>query len=89
MSIERPMNEYELALFSAVMTLTKAVVALGANRAELAASFREFASQAKDQKQEDGAAVSGFLADLAERDVFYIPKPPFTVLAGGKDHSSN
>ncbi len=87
MGIERPMNEYELALFSAVMTLTKAVVALGANRTALAASFRESTSLAKDRKREDEAAVLNFLADLAEHDVFYTPRPPFTVIDGGKDNS--
>ena len=85
MSIERPMNEYEGALFSAVMTLIKTVVSLGVDRPTLAAEFRDSARLAAENGRETGAAVSETLAKIAERDVFYVPGSPFTVIKGDKD----
>jgi hypothetical protein len=41
MSIEAPMNEYEAALFSALMTVTRFIRDLGAGREALASEFRE------------------------------------------------
>jgi chemotaxis receptor (MCP) glutamine deamidase CheD len=89
MGIERPMNEYEGALFSAMMTLVKTVVELGADRAALAAKFRESAEVANRGGRESDAAVSEMLANLAERDVYYVPSLPFSVIKGGKGDSSN
>ena len=74
MSIERPMNEYEGALFSAVATLLKAVISLGVDRLALAVEFRESARRATDDGRESEATVSEIFAKLAERDAFYVPK---------------
>ena len=77
------MNEYEQALFSAVMVLTKAAAAQAADRTVLAAAFREFASMMKDQGREGGAAVLEMLAGEAEENVSY------SVIPGGKSDPSN
>lgn len=89
MSICRPMNEYESALSSAVATLIKTVISLGADRAILASQFRESAREAKLDGRESEAAVIDFLANLAERDGAYVPSPPISVIAGGKDDLSD
>ena len=84
MSIARPMNEYESALFSAVMILIRATVDLGIDRPTLAARFREAAQRSSDDHRESGAAVLQMLANLAEGGTYYVPTPPFTVIEGGK-----
>ena len=89
MSIGRPMNEYEGALFSALMTVTKAIRDLGAGRASLAGEFRVSARNAAKNNHESEAAVLEFLGNLAERDAFYVPTPPFMVIDGGKSDPSN
>lgn len=84
MTIGRPMNEYEGALFSALMIVTRAIRDLGNSRAALAAEFRESASHSKLDGRESNAAVLEMLAKLAEGDAYYVPASPFRVIDGGK-----
>ncbi|MGH6988909.1 MAG: hypothetical protein ACREFD_03600 [Stellaceae bacterium] len=89
MNADRPMNEYEGALFSAVMILIGALVDLGINRPALAAKFREAGNLAAMDGRKGDAAVHEMLANIAERDAFYVPSPPFTLIKGGKDDGTS
>jgi hypothetical protein len=84
MSIERPMNEYEDALFSALWVLTQAIRDLGADREALATAFRESALRDAELGRASGAAILEQLCQVAEGDTNWIPAPPFQVIDGGK-----
>ena len=85
MSDDRPMNEYEGALFDALMVLTRAITSGEIDRSSLAASFRETAKMQSDLGRKNGSAVMEFLARQAEGDRSYTVRPPFFVIDGGKD----
>jgi hypothetical protein len=80
MSIERLMNEYEGALFSALTIVTKAIRDLGVGRAALAAKFRDAAQLDTEFNRESAAAILKRLGDVAEGDAYYVPIPPFSVI---------
>lgn len=85
MTDDRLMNEYEGALFSALMALTKAVVLGKTGRSELAAIYGEAAIPERTEGRHNGAAVLEILARLAEEDRYYSPTmQPFQVIPGGK-----
>ena len=87
---DRPMNEYEGALFDALMTLTRAIVTGQTTRAALAALYRELAKSADDLGRGNWSATLELLASIAESDTFYtIPRPPLTVIEGGKTEPEN
>jgi hypothetical protein len=89
MSIDRPMNEYEGALFSALWVLTQAVRDLGAGREALATAFRKSALGEAKFGREDGAAILEQLGKVAEGDTCWIPAPPFQIIDGGKSDGPN
>ena len=83
---DRPMNEYEAALFGGLMITVRAI----AHRkiGTLAADLREMAKDDAEQGYKNAAATLEMLAQIAETDTYYFPKPPFrppfTVIKGGK-----
>ena len=88
MSTDRPMNEYEGALFSAMIVLTQTVAHLLPDRAQLAEMLREDARMDREASHLNGAATLELLARIAEADRYYTarPRPPFTptIIDGGK-----
>jgi hypothetical protein len=88
--MDRPMNEYESALFSALMVLTRSVADGSTNRAILAVRFRECAQIDTEASQKSAAATLEMFARTVEEDQYHIPRPPFFVIDGGKnDDPSN
>jgi hypothetical protein len=84
MSIDRPMNEYEGALFSALWVLTRAIRDLGAGREALASAFRDSALRNAELGHESAAAILEQLGKVAEGDTHWIPAPLFQIIDGGK-----
>jgi hypothetical protein len=82
MTPDRPMNEYEGALFGGLMILTRAVAHRKLD--SLAADLRHAAKTDADQGYKNAAATLDMLAQIAEADTYYVPKSPFTVIKGGK-----
>jgi hypothetical protein len=71
---DRPMSEYEAALFGAVRILGAAVLELGANESDLLGQFKEAQSLAADQGSKNKAATyAGLIKALFEPPVFYAP----------------
>jgi hypothetical protein len=81
---DRPMNEYEGALFDALLALTRAVASGKTSRSDLAAIYRGSAQDEEGLGHSNGAAVLRMLADITEADTYYVPKPSFRVMPGGK-----
>ena len=81
---DRPMNEYEGALFDAIAVLSKAVADGVFDRAAIASRYREVAQWEKDAGRKNGEATLELLARLTEEDRMYTARPPFTVIDGGK-----
>lgn len=84
MTLDRPMNEYEGALFSALMVLTTSIARGETDRPTLAANFREAAKDSAGDDRKNASAVLEILGNLAEADRFFRPKSPFSVIDGGK-----
>jgi hypothetical protein len=83
MTTDRPMNEYESALFGGLMMVIRAIA--HGKLATLPVDLREAAKQDADQGFKNAAAILEMLAQIAEADTYYtIPKPPLTVIRGGK-----
>jgi hypothetical protein len=61
MTNDRPMSEYESALFSAVRILGEAVIKLGANEPELLSKFKEARSEANLEDRRNEAATFDLL----------------------------
>lgn len=84
---DRPMTEYEGALFDALIVLTRAIAKGETTREGLAAKFREGAAMEAELNRKNGAATLEILARIAEADRFYSVQPvraPFEVIDGGK-----
>jgi hypothetical protein len=82
------MNEYEGALFAAVMVLTKAIVEGVSDRAAIASRYREAAKDETEFRRKNGAATLEILARLTEADRLYTTRTPFSIIDGGKDDNS-
>ena len=87
MTTDRPMNEYEAALFHGFMILIRAVAHRKLDN--LAADLRHAAKNDADQRHKDAAAALEMLAHAAETDAYCIPKSPFMVIKGGKTDPEN
>jgi hypothetical protein len=87
MTTDRPMNEYETALFGGLMILIRAVA--HRNLDSLAADLRHTAKNDADQGHENAAAALEMLAQFAETDAYCVPKSPFMVIKGGKTDPEN
>ena len=86
MSIGRTMNEYEGALFGALLVLVKSVPDRGA----LAKGLREIASDSKADGQENGGAMLNMLARSAESDEGCRPgHPPLRLVPTEDPANSN
>jgi hypothetical protein len=72
MSLDRPMNEHEAALFGALLVLVRHVQ----NREAVAVELRQLADDARNENHESGAATLDMLASAAEADRHYKPSPP-------------
>jgi hypothetical protein len=87
MTTDRPINEYETALFGGLMILIRAVA--HRNLDSLAADLRHTAKNDADQGHENAAAALEMLAQFAETDAYCVPKSPFMVIKGGKTDPEN
>jgi len=87
MPTDRPMNEYEAALFGGFMILIRAVAHRKLDT--LAADLRDAAKTDADQGHNDAAAALEMLAQAAETDGYCVPKSPFLVIKGGKTDPEN
>jgi hypothetical protein len=84
MTIGRLMNEYEGALFAAVLVIVKAVP----DRSTLAKDLRELAEDSRKNRQESAAAVLDMLVKCAKSDEFYQPgQPPLRLVPKDDDKS--
>jgi hypothetical protein len=81
------MNEYESALHAALMELVKAIAKGETDK--LAQKFRSAAQTCAEQGYADGAATLKMLADVAEGDPAYIPRPSFEIIQGGESEPGN
>jgi hypothetical protein len=88
---DRPMNEYEAALFGGLMIVIRAIA--HGKIGTLAADLREAGKEDTEQGFKNAGATLEILAQIAEADTYYtIPRPhrpPFTVIQGGKDDPEN
>jgi len=87
---DRPMNEYESAVFAGLMIVIRAIA--HGKVETLAADFRESAKSDYNQGRKNAGATLEMLARIAEEDRYYVPsKPPypFQVIKGGKDDPEN
>jgi hypothetical protein len=81
MVTERPMSEYEAALFSAVLAIGRAAIRMGANETVLLAEIKEAEHAQRLDGRQNGAALLKYLAkDLCEPPNFFVPGnlPPQT-----------
>ncbi len=83
-TLDRPMNEYEGALFGVLMILARAVAKGETSKDALAAQFREHAELETRLDSKNGAAIFEMLARNVEVDRYYTVKPPFGIIDGGK-----
>jgi hypothetical protein len=71
---DRPMNEYEGALFSALLILGGAVVKLGASESELLSKFKEARNDANaDGRKSETGTLDLFIRLLFEPPRHYVP----------------
>jgi hypothetical protein len=89
MAMDRPMNEYEAALFAALMVLVQAMAKGETDKTALVKHLRSAAKTYTNLGHKSGAAVLEMLASVTEDDTAYIPKPPFTVIEGGKKNEDS
>ena len=87
MTTDKPMNEYEAALFGGFVILIRAVADRKLD--SLAADLRHAAKSDADQGHKDAAAALEMLAQVAETDAYCVPQSPFMVIKGGKTDPEN
>jgi hypothetical protein len=72
MKTNRPMNEYEGALFSAVLILGDAVAKLGASESDLLSKFKQARNDADaDGRKNEAATLGLFIKFLFEPPEYY------------------
>jgi hypothetical protein len=77
MTTDRPMSEYESALFDAVVILGHAVIRLGANETEILTELREAQQDAaRDNRRNRAATLDMLIKILCEPPVYYVPREP-------------
>ena len=77
MNADRPMNEYESALYEAIRILGQAVVEMGANRGALQARFEDMQEQMERDGQKNGAATLQLLCgSILNPGTKYMAAPP-------------
>lgn len=77
MRTDRPMSEYENALFAAVRILGEMAVGMGLNESLLLAKLKEAQNDFTAMGSENGAATLALLARaLCEPPISYIPRNP-------------
>jgi hypothetical protein len=89
MAMDRPMNEYEAALHTALMVLVQAMTKGETDKSSLVRGLRSAARTYTDFGHKNGAGVLEILASVIEDNTGYIPKPPFEVIQGGKTDPEN
>jgi hypothetical protein len=74
MIADRPMNEYESALYEAVRVLGLAVIEKGGNRNAIQAGLEEMADEMEADGRQNGAATLRLLCRaLLNPDIAYVP----------------
>jgi hypothetical protein len=75
MKADRPMNEYESALYEAVRVLGLAVIEKGGNQNAIQAGLEEMADEMETHGSQNGAATLRMLCrSLLNPDIAYVPK---------------
>ena len=74
---DRPMSEYESALFHAVLVMGQTLLKSGSiNESELLSGLSEARTRAEESDRRNEAATLGFLIKfLGEPPTFYVPGP--------------
>ena len=74
MSADRPMSEYEAALFSAVRILGTAILKLGADETAILTQLRESQDAASlDHRRQTAATLGLLIKSLCEPPTYYRP----------------
>jgi hypothetical protein len=77
MNPDRPMNEYEGALYEAVRVLGLAIIEMGGNRLAIQAGLEEMRDAANGHGEKNGAAILDHLCRaLSDAPVAYQPAKP-------------
>ena len=77
MITDRPLNEYESALYSAIRVLGLAIIEMGGNRNAIQAGLEDAQEFMAEQKHKNGAATLKMLRDaLLEPGTAYVPRSP-------------
>ena len=77
MEADRPMNEYENALYEAVRVIGLAVIEMGGNRKAIQAGLEEMQEAMEQDGQKNGAATLQLLCrSLLNPGIAYVAIPP-------------